>query len=69
MKTTFYIVAIVAFSALMLNPKQPPEYPPKEVVEQRKEIVFKEQKINSIIKKIEYNLAIDSVQIHYANEQ
>ena len=69
MKTAFYIVAIVAFSALMLSPKPPSKYPPKDVMEQRREIVFKEQKINSIIKKIEYNLAIDSIQIQESNEQ
>jgi hypothetical protein len=69
MKTAFYIVAIVAFSALMLTPKEPKMYPPKEVLEKRKEIAFKEKEINSIIKKIENNLAIDSIRIHHVNEQ
>jgi hypothetical protein len=67
MKTTFYIVAIVAFSALMLNPKQPPEYPP--MLEQRKRNCFMSKKINSIIKKNRIHPAIDSVQIHMQNEQ
>jgi hypothetical protein len=63
MKTAFYIVALVAFSALMLTPKAPPIYPPKAVLEQRREIVYKEQKINSLIRQVEYTLAIDSILI------
>lgn len=63
MKTAFYIVALVAFSALMLTPKSAPIYPPKAVLEQRREIVYKEQKINSLIRQVEYTLAIDSILI------
>lgn len=64
MKTAFYIVAIVAFSALMLSPKLPVDYPPKSVLEQRKEIAFKEQNINRLIQEIEYKLEVDSIQNH-----
>ena len=63
MKTSVFIIALVAFSALMLSPKTPKEYPPKAVLEQRKEIVYKEIKINKLINTIEYALAIDSLQI------
>lgn len=61
MKTTLYVIGIIAFSALMLSPKMPKEYPPKVVLEQRKEIVFKEAKIERIIDRIEYNLKLDSI--------
>ncbi|MDR6844500.1 hypothetical protein [Flavobacterium granuli] len=63
MKTTFYIIGIVVFSAIMLSPKLPKFYPPKEVIEQRKEIVYKEIKLNKIISEIETKLAVDSVLI------
>ena len=63
MKTAFYIVALVAFSALMLSPKIPENYPPRLVLKQRREIVYKEQKINALIRQVEYTLAIDSIMI------
>jgi hypothetical protein len=63
MKTSVFIIALAAFSALMLSPKPLEEYPPKAVLEQRKEIVTKEIKINKLINTIEYALAIDSLQI------
>lgn len=67
MKTSFYFIAIVAFSALMLSPKLPKVYPPKEVVEQRREIVVKEIKLDKLITEIEVKLAIDSTQINQEN--
>lgn len=63
MKTALYVAALVVFSALMLSPNLPAEYPPKLVLEQRKEIVYKEQKIKQLIQEIEYTLVIDSIQI------
>lgn len=68
MKTPLYIMALVVFSALMLSPKLPVEYPPQRVLDQRKEIVYKEQKINRLIQEIEHTLVIDSLQIRN-NEQ
>lgn len=63
MKTFFTAIALVAFSALMLSPQLPKSYPPKKVVEMRKEIVCKEIKINGLIKEIECNLAVDSIAV------
>lgn len=63
MKTTVFIIALATFSALMLSPKTFKEYPPKAVLEQRKEIAYKEIKINTLINTIEQTLAIDSVQL------
>jgi hypothetical protein len=65
MKTTFYVIGFIAFSALMLSPKLPKEYPPKIVLEQRKEIVYKEAKIEKIIKAIENNIGLDSIQLKH----
>jgi hypothetical protein len=65
MKTTLYVIGFIAFSALMLSPKLPKEYPPKIVLEQRKEIVYKEAKIEKIIKAIENNIGLDSIQIKH----
>jgi hypothetical protein len=69
MKTALYVVALVVFSALMLSPNLPDEYPPKLVLEQRQEIIYKEQKIKQLIQEIEYTLVIDSIQISHKNEQ
>lgn len=63
MKSTFSLIAFLAFSALILAPKMPKEYPPKAVLEQRESIVFKEMKIDRMINKIEYHIAEDSIQI------
>jgi hypothetical protein len=63
MKTAVFIIALAAFSALMLSPKKLESYPPKAVVEQRKEIVYKEIRINKLIHTIEHTLAVDSLQI------
>jgi len=67
MKTTFYLIAIVAFSALMLSPKLPKIYPSKEVVQQRREIVVQEIKLDKLISEIEVKLAVDSTQITQEN--
>ena len=70
MKTSLFIIALALFSALMLSPKTLKKYPPKAVLEQRKEIVYKEIKINKLINTIEQTLAIDSLQIENTiNEQ
>jgi hypothetical protein len=63
MKTTLYVIGIVAFSALMLSPKLPKAYPPKEVIQQRKEIVCKEAKIEKIINSIESAIILDSIHL------
>jgi hypothetical protein len=63
MKTTLYVIGIVAFSALMLSPKLPKVYPPRVVLEQRKEIVCKEAKIERIINAIESNIMLDSIHL------
>lgn len=63
MKTTGFIIALALFSALMLSPKVPDHYPPKAVLQQRKEIVNKEIKINKLIHTIEQTLAVESLKL------
>lgn len=63
MKTAIYIVTILAFSALIISPKLPKEYPPKEVLQERRSITFKEQKLEHLIEKIEHQIAQDSLNI------
>jgi hypothetical protein len=63
MKTTIYIVTILAFSALIISPKLPKVYPPKEVLEEKRSIVFKERKLEHLIEKIEYQVTQDSIKI------
>lgn len=69
MKTATYAIAIIAFSALMLSPKMPADYPPKKVMEQRKEIICKETEIDNLITEIECTLEKDSVKITTTYEQ
>ena len=63
MKTTVFIIALTAFSALMLSPKIIKDYPPKAVLEQRREIASKEDNINKLIHTIEHRLQVDSLQL------
>ena len=63
MKTFAYIFTAFAFSALMIAPKIPKFYPPKEVKEQRRTIVYQEKKLERLIEKIEFELVKDSLKI------
>ena len=56
-------MAILVFSAVMLSPKMPKEYPPKAVLEQRADIAVKEIKLKNLINKIEYVIKKDSLKI------
>jgi hypothetical protein len=68
MKSLFYTLVLLVFSAIILTPLKPKPYPPPAVVEQRLEIAQKEQQLEVLIKKIEYNIAIDSLKICYIKE-
>ena len=63
MKTTFSLLAILVFSAVMLTPKIPKEYPPKEVLEQRAKILKKKKKLEQLISTIENTIAKDSLAL------
>lgn len=63
MKTFAYISAVLVFSALIMIPKIPKFYPPKEVLQQRRSIVYQEQKLDRLIDKIEFELVKDSLKI------
>jgi hypothetical protein len=63
MKTTFFIIGLVAFSALMLSPQLPSNYPSKAVLEQRKENVIKEKEIIILIHQIEYKIDVEKIRI------
>lgn len=66
MKTTTYIIGLVLFSAVMLSPKEPKFYPPKEVLEQRKDTAEMEVKLNQIITEIaevEAEMVADSLLV------
>lgn len=63
MKAVFYTIGILTFSAIMLSPRQPKDYPPKDILEQRKQIVHKEHKIEKLITQIETRIEQDSIQI------
>ena len=68
MKTTLSITLIMVFSAVLLSPKMPKEYPPKKVIVQREELVIKERKLEDLIKKIENTIAIDSVRLSFIKQ-
>lgn len=61
MKTPFYVIGLLAFSAIMLSPAFPQEYPSTKVVRERIEIKEKEKNLDRIIDLIEYNLKVDKI--------
>lgn len=63
MKTTFSLMAILVFSAIMLKSKIEKPYPPQEVLDQRAIISLKESKLKNVVNTIEYNIVIDSLTI------
>lgn len=63
MKSLFYTLCLIIFSAIILKPLRPRPYPPPEVVEQRTEILFKEIELDNLVREIEHQIMIDSVQI------
>lgn len=63
MKTTLSLTLVMVFSAIMLSPKLPKEYPPKKVIHKREQVVLKERVLENLIDKIEYTIAVDSMRI------
>jgi hypothetical protein len=68
MKTTFSLMAILVFSAIMLKPTLEKPYPPKEVLEQRADIVLKENKLNNLIDKIDHMITVDSMMVAHLKQ-
>ena len=63
MKTTLSALFLVALSFVSIKAIIPKEYPPKSVKEERISIKLKEQKLNNLIDKIEYDLEVDSIKL------
>jgi hypothetical protein len=63
MKSTFYFIAILAFSALMLSPAKEKIYPSKEVIQKKIEADKKEERLNLLIAKIERKLSENEAYI------
>ena len=63
MKSLFYTIALVVFSAIILKQLNPKPYPPPAILEQRRDIVQKEREIEVLINKIDYNIKLDSISI------
>ena len=63
MKTTLSLLGIMVFSALMLAPKIPKDYPPKKVLDQRADMAVKEIELKVLINKVEYLIAVDSIHL------
>jgi hypothetical protein len=68
MKATFTIIAVLVFSALILAPSMPAEYPSKDIIVERNEIALKENNLNNLINKLETGVAIDSIKISSINK-
>lgn len=70
MKTTFYIAIVMVISFIAIIPDKPKDYPPQNVVEQRESIGFKESKIDNLMRKIQHEQTVDSIQLNIIrNEQ
>lgn len=62
MKTSIYIFFLVVCGVFIAAPKFPKKYPPKEVEDQARHIVVKENKLDVIIHEIEYRVKLDSLK-------
>jgi hypothetical protein len=69
MKTGISLIAILAFSALIIPPILPKIYPSKPVMEQREDVALKEKKLQETICEIEATLEKDSIQIFRLKQQ
>lgn len=65
MKTTISLLIIMVIGFICFKPKGPNPYPPKEVLQQKDAIVFKEAKIDMLIHKIQYEMSKDSLELKY----
>lgn len=63
MKATFTIVGILVFSALILAPSMPEEYPTKEDLAIEADISIKKSRLELLINKIEYGIKKDSINL------
>ncbi|OJX55540.1 MAG: hypothetical protein BGO88_04820 [Flavobacterium sp. 38-13] len=63
MKSTIAFFAVITFSALLLPPIGPKDYPTQSILDERTEIVLNQNKIDDAISKIEQRLAIDSLHL------
>jgi hypothetical protein len=63
MKTTLSLLAILVFSAIMLAPKTPKDYPPKRVLEQRVQILVKEKHLDHLIDDMEEIITVDRQKV------
>jgi hypothetical protein len=69
MKTALYALVIVVLSFASIKAILPKEYPPKRVKEERVSIRLKEQKLNNLIDKLEYDLKVDSMKLETIKNQ
>jgi len=69
MKTALYALVIVVLSFASIKAIIPKEYPPKRVKEERVSIRLKEQKLNNLIDKLEYDLKVDSMKLETIKNQ
>ncbi|MBP1222670.1 hypothetical protein [Flavobacterium sp. 1355] len=69
MKTALYALVIMVLSFASIKAIIPKEYPPKKVKEERVSIRLKEQKLNNLIDKLEYDLKVDSMKLETIKNQ
>jgi len=63
-----YSLVTLVFSALVLNPPLPREYPTEEAVEGNRVITYKEQKLKRLIENVEYQIKVDSLEIQLSRQ-
>lgn len=69
MKTMIYGLVILIIGALTFKPMIPRHYPPKKVLEQKQSNVFREIKLESLIRKADHEVRVDSIQLEMIKQQ
>lgn len=65
MKIAMYSLLTLTFSALILPPTLPEDYPTKGVLIESRIIAFKEQKLKHLIESVDYQVKKDSLEISH----
>lgn len=69
MKTTICALVLLIVGALTFKPVIPKHYPPKKVLEQKQSNVFREIKLESLIRKAQHEVRIDSLELQNIKKQ
>lgn len=65
MKTSLWILILMIVGYVCFKPKQPRDYPPVEVAQQKESIIYKETKLDRLLKTLTYEIKKDSIELQH----